>query len=239
MRNQIEYTVYGDYALFTDPFLKLGGEKMTTHVPTYEALKGITESIYWKPSIVWIIDEVRVMNMIQMESKGVRPLKQNGDNDLAYYSYLRNVKYQVRAHFEFNEHRTELTADFNEHKHHNIAKRCVERGGRRDVFLGARECQAYVEYEPFGSGEGAYDHVEEVHYGMMLHGIDYPNERGNKTLATRLWTPVMKHGVIEFIRPEACTIRRELSEHSVKKFKIGETMQSVDQLYDELVGEQG
>lgn len=39
MRNQIEYTVYGDYALFTDPFTKLGGEKMTMHIPTYEALK--------------------------------------------------------------------------------------------------------------------------------------------------------------------------------------------------------
>lgn len=42
---------------------------MTLHIPTYESLKGITESIYWKPSIIWIIDEVRVMYPIQMESK--------------------------------------------------------------------------------------------------------------------------------------------------------------------------
>lgn len=33
----------------------------------------------------------------------MRPLKMNGENDLAYYTYLRNVCYQVRAHFEWNE----------------------------------------------------------------------------------------------------------------------------------------
>lgn len=221
MRNQIEYTVYGDYALFTDPFTKLGGEKMTMHIPTYEALKGITSSIYWKPSIIWIIDEVRVMSPIQMESKGMRPMKMDGKNDLAYYSYLKDVKYQVRAHFEFNHRRPDLQSDFNEHKHHNIAKRAVQKGGRRDIFLGTRECQAYVEYEEFGSGEGAYDHIDELHYGVMVHGIDYPDESGKEQLMTRLWTPVMKNGVITFIRPDQCTMRRELSTYEAKSFTIG------------------
>ena len=35
--------------------------------------------------------------------------------------------------------------DRNENKHYFIAKRMIERGGRRDVFLGACEYQAYVE----------------------------------------------------------------------------------------------
>lgn len=39
------FKVYGDYALFTDPIMKIGGEKFTYPVPTYQALKGITESI--------------------------------------------------------------------------------------------------------------------------------------------------------------------------------------------------
>lgn len=141
IRNQIEFEVSGDYALFTDPLMKLGGEKMTMQIPSYQALKGITESVYWKPSLIWIIDEVRVMKPIRMESKGVRPINMSGGNTLANYSYLRDVKYQVRAHFEFNEHREDLKGDFNEHKHHNIAKRCVQAGGRRDVFLGTRECR--------------------------------------------------------------------------------------------------
>ena len=49
--NAIEYKVYGKYALFTDPLTKTGGEKLSYQVPTYQALKGITESIYWKPKI--------------------------------------------------------------------------------------------------------------------------------------------------------------------------------------------
>ena len=45
-RNSIDYEVSGDYALFSDPVLRVGGEKTSYHIPTYEALKGITESIY-------------------------------------------------------------------------------------------------------------------------------------------------------------------------------------------------
>ena len=55
-RNTIEFEVYGSYALFSDPVLRVGGEKTSYHIPTYEALKGITESIYWKPSIIWYIE---------------------------------------------------------------------------------------------------------------------------------------------------------------------------------------
>ena len=31
----------GDYALFSDPVMRVGGEKCTLQVPTYEALKGV------------------------------------------------------------------------------------------------------------------------------------------------------------------------------------------------------
>ncbi|BCG56845.1 hypothetical protein PUR_02700 [Paenibacillus sp. URB8-2] len=87
MRNQIEFEVYGNYALFTDPLTKIGGEKFSCQVPTHQALKGIVESIYWKPTIIWYIDEVRVMNAIQTESKGIRPIEYSGGNTLAYYTY--------------------------------------------------------------------------------------------------------------------------------------------------------
>ena len=85
--NFVEFEVNGDYALFSDPLTRVGGEKFTYQVPTYEALKGILQSVYWKPTIIWIIDEVRVMNQIQTETKGVRPIKYNSDkNDLSYYT---------------------------------------------------------------------------------------------------------------------------------------------------------
>ncbi|GBD95150.1 CRISPR-associated protein [bacterium BMS3Abin06] len=39
--NKVEFKAYGKYALFTDPLTKIGGEKCSYHIPTYEALKGI------------------------------------------------------------------------------------------------------------------------------------------------------------------------------------------------------
>lgn len=49
--NGIEFEVTGRKGLFTCPEFKVGGEKCTLQIPTYEALKGITKSIYWKPTI--------------------------------------------------------------------------------------------------------------------------------------------------------------------------------------------
>ena len=40
-RNTVEFLVTGQWALFTDPITKIGGEKFTYSVPTYEALKGV------------------------------------------------------------------------------------------------------------------------------------------------------------------------------------------------------
>ena len=68
--NRIEFEVRGDYALFSDPITRVGGEKFSYQIPTYEALKGIVQSIYWKPTLIWVVDAVRVMNPIQTEAKG-------------------------------------------------------------------------------------------------------------------------------------------------------------------------
>lgn len=220
--NLVEFLVTGDYGLFADPLMRLGGEKCTYQVPTYEALKGILSSVYWKPTFIWVIDAVRVMNPIQTEVKGVRPIKYNGGNDLAYYTYLKNCAYQVRAHFEWNENRPELAVDRNENKHHNIAKRMIVKGGRRDIFLGARECQGYVEPCVFGEGAGAYDQLPELSFGVMYHGLTYADEayseetRGHMT--ANFWRPVMRNGIITFLRPEECPMRKTLREMEMKPF---------------------
>lgn len=100
--NSVEFQVTGDYALFSDPITRIGGEKFTYQIPTYEAIKGILHSVYWKPTITWVIDKVRVMNQIQTETKGIRPIKYSyskSPNDLSYYTYLKDCKYQVKAAF--------------------------------------------------------------------------------------------------------------------------------------------
>ena len=84
--NRIVMKVYGKYALFTDPMTKIGGEKSSMMIPSYETLKGIVCGNYWKPSINWIIESVKVLNPIRTERKGIRPIKYNGGNDLSYYT---------------------------------------------------------------------------------------------------------------------------------------------------------
>ncbi|MFT5874739.1 MAG: CRISPR-associated protein Cas5d [Clostridium sp.] len=216
--NIVEFKVSGRYALFSDPINRIGGEKFSYQVPTYQALKGILESVYWKPTLIWIIDEVRVINLIKTQSQGIRPVNFSGGNTLSIYTYLANVEYQVRAHFEWNYNRPNLEQDRNENKHYLISKRMIKCGGRRDVFLGTRECQAYVESCKFGEGEGAYDNYGSLSFGLMFHGFDYPDETGEDVLTARLWTPIMNNGYIKFLRPDECNIKRELSSMKPKVF---------------------
>lgn len=215
MENKIEFLLKGKYALFTDPVTKIGGEKSTYHLPTYQALKGITESIYWKPTFYWVINKVRIMKKIQTESKNVKPLLMDGQygtnrHDLSIYTYLRDVEYQVQAHFEWNLKREDLANDRNEDKHYQIAVRMLEKGGRRDIFLGARECQGYVEPCKFGKGESHYDEEGELAYGLQFHSFEYPSESGEKKLSARFWQAKVKNGIIDFPRPEDCPHKREI-----------------------------
>ena len=202
--------------------MRVGGEKCSYQVPTYEALKGVLASIYWKPTFVWYVDAVRVLEPIQTVAKGIRPIKYHGGNELSYYTYLKKCRYQVRAHFEWNDNRPELAGDRNENKHHNIAKRSIVKGGRRDVFLGARECQAYVEPCAFGEGKGFYDTVEELAFGLMYHGITYADEAYSEEtkgkMTANFWYPVMRKGVIEFLRPEDCPLHKAIRSMEMKSF---------------------
>lgn len=237
-RNTVEFEVYAKYALFSDPITRVGGEKFSYQVPTYQALKGILESTYWKPTFIWVVDAVRIMCKIQTEGKGVRPIKMSGGNDLAYYTYLKDVRYQVLAHFEWNENRPELQNDRNENKHHNIATRSIEKGGRRDIFLGTRECQGYAKSCEFGSGDGFYDDYGVLDLGFMFHGIDYPDEnyekneygKSSQNFNVRFYNCSMRDGIIVFPAPNDTSLKRRtvFKNQPVKKFIIGENLLSVD-----------
>jgi CRISPR-associated protein Cas5d len=241
LKNTVEFKVWGNQALFTDPITKIGGEKCSYQIPTYEAIKGITKSIYWKPTFLWIVDEVKVIKKIAMETKGIRPINYNGGNDLAIYTYLKDVEYYVRVHFEWNEFRQDLKQDRNDGKHYEIAKRCVEKGGRQDIFLGTRECQGYVAPCVFDEGKSEYENVEELPFEMMFHSFGYPNEFSesehvNKTvLSARLWNAKMERGIIKFPKPKDCKYSREVkpAEYSIANKKI----KNVDEEYKEIFGE--
>jgi len=242
LRNSIEFKVWGRNALFTDPLTKVGGEKCSYHIPTYEALKGIAKSIYWKPTIIWVIDEVRVMKRIRTQTKGTKPMnfggvypseqdtskKQEPFNTLAIYTLLSDVEYQVRIHFEWNEHRPELKKDQIDGKHFAIAQRMLERGGRQDIFLGTRDCQGYVEPCEFGSGSSHYDGAGELAFGIMFHGFDYPDETGDEKLHARFWRPTMINGVVHFTRPDKCNFKKSVRAMSMKLFDSNQNLRPVE-----------
>jgi CRISPR-associated protein Cas5d len=257
-KNTIEFRAWGRFAMFTDPLTRVGGEKCSYHVPTYEALKGIAKSIYWKPTIIWVIDAVRVMKRIRTQTKGTKPLNYGGVypserdpakkeepfNTLAIYTFLTgdpdpmtdrpSVEYQVRAHFEWNEHRPELAKDRVDGKHYQIALRCLERGGRQDIFLGTRDCQGYVEPCEFGVGVGDYDGKGELGFGLMFHSFDYPDETGVNTLRSNFWRPQMVDGVINFPRPEECRVKNEVREMLPKSFGLDHNLRNVAAEAEEL-----
>jgi CRISPR-associated protein Cas5d len=226
--NELMFKVYGKYALFTDPLTKIGGEKCSYQIPTYEALKGIISSVYWKPTIVWIIDKVRIMKPIRTQTRSAKPVIYSGgksDHSLSIYTYLADVEYQVQAHFEFNNKRKDLEQDQNENKHWYVAKRMIERGGRRDIFLGARECQGYVEPCTFGDGNSSYDDIPELAFGLIFHGFDYPDESEDGKLIARFWWSKMKNSEIKFPRPEECNIRklvRPMSAQTIQTVGLAE-----------------
>ena len=219
----IEFDLIGDYALFSDPLTRPGGEKNSLIVPTYEALRGAIKNCFWKPTIVWIIDTVRIMNAIKTETKGQKLINYStGGNDLAYFTYLKDVRYQVKAHYEWNENYPERSSDWNKRKYDEMIKRALDSGGRRSVFLGTKECQAEIRPCEFGSGKGYYDTAGEMALGYMYHGLTYPEEavlqEDKGYITSRFWRPVMENGVIEFIRPEKCVDKVKIQEKEMTIF---------------------
>ena len=228
MKNTICFKLTGNFALFTDPVTKIGGEKCSYQIPTYEAIKGVLKSIYWKPTLIWYVDRVRVMKPLRTQTKGIKLRKwHKHGSDLSIYTYLRDVEYKIEAHFEWNLFRDELSKDRIDGKHYAIAKRVLEKGGRQDIFLGVRECQGYVEPCEFNTGKGAYDSIDELAFGVMFHSFGYPDETGKNELTARLWRPVMKRGIISFPRPENVEIVRSIRPMKAKKFTLGEDILEV------------
>jgi CRISPR-associated protein Cas5d len=229
MNNDISFRLWGRYALFTDPVTKIGGEKCSYHVPTYEAIKGVLKSIYWKPTFIWHVDKIRVMKPLRTQTKGTKPLVWGGGNSLAIYTFLHDVEYHVKAHFEWNEQQLDLKKDRIDGKHFSIVTRMLEKGGRQDIFLGTRDCQGYVEPCNFGEGESPYDGIDELSFGLMFHGFDYPDETGKNELNSRFWHAVMRKGIIEFPRPKECEVRRFIRKMIPKEFGLEKNVLPVEQ----------
>jgi CRISPR-associated protein Cas5d len=136
----IKLKVWGDYACFTRPEMKV--ERVSYDVITPSAARGILEAIYWKPAISWKIDKIHVLNPIRFDNirRNERPGKISAANvkkafkgeDVALYQdstedtvqraslVLRDVCYVIEAHFEMTDR---AEPDDTVEKQYNIALR--------------------------------------------------------------------------------------------------------------------
>ena len=204
----LTFRITADKALFTDPLTRIGGEKCSYEIPTYGALVGVCKAIYWKPTFLWVVDKVRIMNPIELRSEGVRlPFYGKEGTDLAYFTYLQKPTYEVCAHIKWNYNRPEFEQDRQMSKHAAQAEYYLNLGGRRDAFLGTKECLAYVEPCEFGKEKGFYDNLERKEFGIMYHSTVHPDEafseKTNGNISVLFYRPVMKNGVIYYPAPNA------------------------------------
>lgn len=58
MSRGVKVRVWGDYALFSRPEMKV--ERCSYDVMTPSAARGILEAIYWHPGMRWMIDKIYV-----------------------------------------------------------------------------------------------------------------------------------------------------------------------------------
>ena len=208
----VKVNVWGDYALFSRPELKV--ERYSYDIITPSAARGILEAIYWHPGMRWIIDKIYVKNPIQFTSVRRNEVKSkilasnvlqvyNGADKPLYIStkedivqrasqLLCNVSYTIEAHFEMTE---KANASDNPGKFKDIIMRRLRKGECFHMpYLGCREFPANFALCEEEEIHTAYEVVAEKDLGLMLYDMDYSDPENIQPMFFRA---VMRHGVVD------------------------------------------
>ena len=210
--------VEGPYACFTRPELK--NHRISYEVPTPGALEGLLKSIYWKPAIRYVIDQIVVFNDIKFQNarRAPAPLRVEatrdqgpvGDGDERVSLALRNVRYGIAFHFEMTGQQDDAP---NPSKQYNMILRRLRKGQcfRQPCFglsdypvtqLNLVEDFNLDEISPEIRAQG------DVDLGEMLYGLQFKEEDETPTrdkprsifqyMATAVYyNPHMIDGVID------------------------------------------
>ena len=208
----VKIHVWGDYALFSRPEMKV--ERCSYDVMTPSAARGILEAVYWHPGLMWIIDKIYVCKPIQftnirrneikskISANNVLQVMNGADKDL-YVSakddivqraslMLRDVEYVIEAHFNMTEKAN--TTD-NPGKFQDIFKRRLQSGKcYHTPYFGTRECPVYFEPCEENTIKTAYEDIDEKDLGFMLYDFDYSNKEEPQPIFFRA---ILKKGVLD------------------------------------------
>ena len=165
----IKLEVWGDYALFTRPEMKV--ERVSYDVMTPSAARGLIEAIYWHPGMRWRIDRIHVCMPIRFSICGAmrsnppflpataRTVMERGGGELYLCTaediqqraalLLKDVRYVIEAHFEMTEKasagiirasfRTLLRGEFR--KGNSITSLVLAAGNFRHSFGCVKNCR--------------------------------------------------------------------------------------------------
>ena len=212
MAKGVRVKVWGDYALFSRPEMKV--ERCSYDVMTPSAARGILEAVYWHPGMRWIIDKIYVNKPIQFTSVRSNEVKSkvsannvlpvyNGSPKRLYLSskaeivqrssiLLRNVEYVIEAHFEMTD---KANISDNSGKFKDIIMRRLRKGECfHTPYFGCREFPVrfcLCEEEEIHT---AYSDEDERDLGFMLYDMDYSNPENIQPMFFRA---IMKKGVID------------------------------------------
>lgn len=191
----IKLKIWGDYACFTRPEMKV--ERVSYDVLTPSAARGILEAIYWKPAIRWVVDRIHVLKPIRFDNirrnevGSVMSSRTDGlfveeQRQQRAALVLRDVAYVIEAHFEFIG-----PEDNNPVKHKEIFERRTRKGQCfHHPYLGCREFPASFELV---EGEVPVSELAgERHLGWMLHDLDFANN-----MEAGFFRAMLRDGVIE------------------------------------------
>jgi CRISPR-associated protein Cas5d len=178
----VEVRVWGDFACFTRPEMKV--ERVSYPAPTPSAARGILEAIFWKPQFKWRIEEIQVLNPIRYFSilrnevnkkasrrSASRWEKHDGhfiaseERTQRHTLALRNVDYVIRAQVDLKPGVNDHPAKYRDQFRRRVRKgRCFSR-----PYLGCREFAASFA-EPTGD-EQPIQRTDDI--GRMLYDLDY------------------------------------------------------------------
>lgn len=205
----IQLEVWGDYALFSRPELKV--ERMSYDVPTPSAARGLVEAIYYHPGLCWHIDRIYVLEPIrfvsirrnEVDSKllasTARAVAQ-GSNAPLYLAtsrsivqraslVLQKVHYVIEAHFTMTDQAA--PAD-NPGKFQDIVTRRMERGQCfHTPYFGCREFPAYFRRWQ-GGPIPTIDETRDL--GLMLYDFDYTDPQN---IMPTYFRARLDHGVVD------------------------------------------
>ena len=188
--------IRGEWACFTRPELKT--ERVSYHVITPSAVRGVIEAVLWKPAIQWRVHRIAVLrrpmeatfrdpfrfhSLKRNEVNGVVPVANArkmmrgqdvpnyfADEDRAQRNsvVLRDVDYAVDVSFQMTER---AGPEDNPLKFDEMFRRRLSRGQYHMApYLGCREFPATVTAYVDGDPNPI---AEDVDLGLMLHDIHY------------------------------------------------------------------